>query len=42
MAQQFIDLYPDFINQFGLIGCGLFTAWILTVLTSLWTVWSIR
>ena len=25
MIQTFIDLFPDFVNEYGLLGCTVFT-----------------
>lgn len=35
MIQAIINLYPDFINEFGLLGCTLFTIWCMAAVTCL-------
>jgi hypothetical protein len=35
IAQMILDLYPDFVNEYGLIGCGLFTATIASSIATL-------
>jgi hypothetical protein len=36
LAQTILDLYPDAISQFGLIGCGIVTAWAIFTLWCLY------
>jgi hypothetical protein len=30
LVEMILDLYPDCVNEYGLIGCGLVTALVIT------------